>query len=135
MVKIRLRRTGAKKKPTYRVVVADARAPRDGRFIEIIGHYNPRSEPVLLKIHEDRVLHWLSVGAQPTAVVNKLLENIGTLDRFARLKKGADLADLLAEAQASRINNTQNPKSSPKAKPDQEKEVEAEAELEESAAA
>jgi len=135
MVKIRLRRTGAKKKPTYRVVVADARAPRDGRFIEIIGHYNPRSEPVLLKIHEDRALHWLSVGAQPTAVVNKLLENIGTLDRFARLKEGADLADLLAEAQASRTNNTQNTKSSPKAKPDQEKEAEAEAELEEPAAA
>lgn len=98
MVKIRLRRTGAKKKPTYRVVVADARSPRDGRFIEIIGHYNPRTEPNTVKIHEDRALHWLSVGAQPTDIVEKLLKQQGTLDRFARLKQGADLAELVAEA-------------------------------------
>lgn len=101
MVKIRLRRTGAKKQPSYRVVVADSRAPRDGRFIEIIGHYNPRTEPVTLEVHEDRVLHWLSVGAQPTETVQHLLENLGTLERFARLKKGEDLEALLAEARAS----------------------------------
>lgn len=98
MVKIRLRRTGAKKQPSYRVVVADSRTSRDGRFIEIVGHYNPRSEPSLVKISEDRVLYWLSVGAQPTDPVNKLLKNLGTLDRFARLKEGADLEELLAEA-------------------------------------
>ena len=97
MVKIRLRRTGAKKKPTYRVVVADARSPRDGRFIEIIGHYNPRSEPRTVEIREDRALHWLSVGAQPTDIVRKLLENQGTFDRLARLKQGAELQELLAE--------------------------------------
>jgi small subunit ribosomal protein S16 len=101
MVKIRLRRTGAKKQPTYRVVVADSRSPRDGRFIEIIGHYNPRTEPMTVKIQEERALYWLSVGAQPTDPVKKLLENMGTLDRFARLKAGADLAALLAEAKAS----------------------------------
>lgn len=97
MVKIRLRRTGAKKKPTYRVVVADSRAPRDGRFIEIIGHYNPRTEPNTVKIHEDRVLHWLSVGAQPTDIVRKLLEQQGTLERLTQGKQGADLAGPLTE--------------------------------------
>ena len=102
MVKIRLRRTGAKKKPTYRVVVADVRAPRDGRFIEIVGHYNPRTEPVTIDIQEDRILHWLSVGAQPTDTVRGLLENLGTLERFARLKAGAELEDLLADATAAR---------------------------------
>lgn len=98
MVKIRLRRTGAKKKPHYRVVAADSRAPRDGRFIEILGHYNPRTDPVTFSIHEDRVLHWLSVGAQPTDTVKKLLENVGTLDKFTQLKDGVELDQLLAEA-------------------------------------
>lgn len=106
MVKIRLRRTGAKKKPNYRVVIADSRTPRDGRFIEIVGHYNPRTEPSTIEIHEDRVLYWLSVGAQPTDPVKKLLQNLGTLDRFARLKEGADLESLLAEAEAAREKNS-----------------------------
>ncbi len=101
MVKIRLRRTGAKKQPSYRVVVTDSRSPRDGRFIEIIGHYNPRMEPVELHIEEDRALHWLSVGAQPTDTVRTLLKNLGTLDRFARLKQGVELEELLAEARAA----------------------------------
>jgi small subunit ribosomal protein S16 len=114
MVKIRLRRTGAKKKPQYRVVVADSRAPRDGGFIEIIGHFNPRTEPSTVKIHEDRALYWLSVGAQPTDPVKKLLQNLGTLERFARLKQGADLEGLLAEATATR--ETSNVEIQPKAK-------------------
>ena len=101
MVKIRLRRTGAKKKPHYRVVVADVRSPRDGRFIEIVGHYNPRTDPVTFKIQEDRVLYWLSVGAQPTDPVKRLLQNMGTLEKFAKLKDGAELEDLLAEATAN----------------------------------
>jgi small subunit ribosomal protein S16 len=113
MVKIRLRRTGAKKKPTYRVVVAESRTPRDGRFIEIIGHYNPRTEPVTFNIHEDRVLHWLSAGAQPTDPVRRLLDNAGTLDRFARLKAGEDLDKLLVEAQASREKNQQMVETAP----------------------
>jgi small subunit ribosomal protein S16 len=102
MVKIRLRRTGAKKQPSYRVVIADSRQPRDGRFIEIIGHYNPTTEPTTVNIDEERALHWLSVGAQPTDPVKRLLQNLGTLDKFARLKEGADLAELLAGATASR---------------------------------
>ncbi|MCL4297635.1 MAG: 30S ribosomal protein S16 [Anaerolineae bacterium] len=86
MVKIRLRRTGSKKKPTYRVVVADARSPRDGRFVEILGYYDPRTQPVTFNIHEDRAMHWLAVGAQPTEVVEKLLKKSGTLERFAQTK-------------------------------------------------
>jgi small subunit ribosomal protein S16 len=100
MVKIRLRRTGSKKKPSYRVVVADSRAPRDGRFIEIVGHYNPRTDPVTVEVQEDRILHWLSVGAQPTDKVNTLLKNLGTLDRFARMKAGEDVQAVASEAEA-----------------------------------
>jgi small subunit ribosomal protein S16 len=110
MVKIRLRRTGAKKQPSYRVVVADSRSPRDGRFIEIIGHYNPRTEPVTVNIQEDRALHWLSEGAQMTETVQKLLANLGTLDRFARLKEGAALEELLAEAETAREKNAEEAK-------------------------
>ncbi len=79
MVKIRLRRMGAPKQPTYRIVATDSHAPRDGRFLEILGHYNPRSEPVTLEIKEDRVRHWLSQGAQPTEAVVRLLKDKGIL--------------------------------------------------------
>ena len=103
MVKIRLRRTGKKKQPSYRVVVADSRAPRDGRFIEIIGFYNPRTEPPTVQIKEDRALYWLSQGAQFTDAVARLLKKQGTLDRFARLKEGEDLEALLAEAAAEEV--------------------------------
>lgn len=103
MVKIRLRRTGKKKQPSYRVVVADSRAPRDGRFIEIIGFYNPRTEPPTVQIKEDRALYWLSQGAQLSDAVARLLKNQGTLDRFARLKEGEDLEALLAEAAAEEV--------------------------------
>ncbi len=99
MVKIRLRRVGAKKQPSYRVVVTDSRAPRDGRFIEIIGFYNPRTEPETVKIKEDRALYWLSVGAQPTEAVARLLKKQGALARFERLKQGEPLEALMAEAE------------------------------------
>ncbi|MCP4541349.1 MAG: 30S ribosomal protein S16 [Chloroflexi bacterium] len=99
MVKIRLRRVGAKKQPSYRVVVADSRSPRDGRFIEVVGFYNPRTEPETVTIKEDRALHWLSVGAQPTEAVHRLLKNQGTLGRLERLKQGEPLEALLAEAE------------------------------------
>ncbi|MBQ6163086.1 MAG: 30S ribosomal protein S16 [Clostridia bacterium] len=79
-VKIRLRRMGAKKAPFYRVVVADSRYPRDGRFIEEIGYYNPVSEPVQLSIDADRAKHWLSVGAQPTDTVKDLLKKSGVTE-------------------------------------------------------
>ncbi|MBP1888534.1 small subunit ribosomal protein S16 [Clostridium moniliforme] len=76
-VKIRLRRMGAKKAPFYRVVVADSRSPRDGRFIEEIGYYNPVSEPVEIKINEEKANKWLQNGAQPTEVVKKLFVKAG----------------------------------------------------------
>jgi len=103
MVKIRLRRTGKKKQPSYRVVVADSRAPRDGRFIETIGFYNPRTEPPTVQIKEDRALYWLSQGAQPTDAVARLLRNKGALARFARLKEGEGLESLLAEVAAEGV--------------------------------
>ncbi len=79
MVKIRLKRMGAKKKPFYRVVVADSREPRDGRFIEEIGYYDPMTEPKTVKIKEDRAKEWLSQGAQPTETVKKLFKNKGII--------------------------------------------------------
>ncbi|MBQ7384841.1 MAG: 30S ribosomal protein S16 [Clostridia bacterium] len=79
-VKIRLTRTGAKKAPTYRVIVADSRSPRDGRFIEEIGHYNPRTEPVEIVINEERAKVWLKNGAQPTETVKALLKKSGIVD-------------------------------------------------------
>ncbi len=102
MVKIRLRRVGAKKQPSYRVVIADSRSPRDGRFIETVGFYNPRTEPPTVEIKEDRVLYWLSQGAQPSEAVAGLLKRQGTMDRLARLKSGESLDVLLAEADAER---------------------------------
>jgi small subunit ribosomal protein S16 len=102
MVKIRLRRVGAKKQPSYRVVVADSRSPRDGRFIETIGFYNPRTKPQTVEIKEDRALYWLSQGAQPTDAVAGLLTRQGTMDRLARYKSGESLDVLLAEAAAAR---------------------------------
>ncbi|MGI5917918.1 MAG: 30S ribosomal protein S16 [Anaerolineae bacterium] len=82
MVRIRLRRVGAKKQPSYRVVVADQRSPRDGRFIEIIGNYNPRTDPPTVNIKEDRALFWLSQGAQPTEAVQRMLEKEGILAKY-----------------------------------------------------
>lgn len=98
MVKLRLRRVGAKKQASYRVVAADSRSPRDGRFIEVVGFYNPRTEPETVQIKEERALHWLSVGAQPTDAVIRLLKKTGTLNRFERLKKGESMEVLVAEA-------------------------------------
>lgn len=100
MVRIRLRRVGAKKQPSYRIVVSDARRPRDGKFIEAIGFYNPRTEPETIQIREDRALYWLQVGAQPSDPVVRLLRKQGTLERFERLKRGEPLEALLAEVQA-----------------------------------
>jgi small subunit ribosomal protein S16 len=80
MVKIRLRRTGKTKQPSYRLVVADSRAPRDGRFIEIIGHYNPIRNPKELEIKADRARYWLGVGAQPSDTVASLLKKQNILD-------------------------------------------------------
>ena len=97
MLRIRLSRTGAKKQPSYRVVVADAKFKRDGRIVERIGHYNPRTEPLEYLINEDRALYWLSVGAQPSGAVERLLVRQGTMERLARLRQGETHAALMAE--------------------------------------
>jgi small subunit ribosomal protein S16 len=82
MVKIRLQRVGRKKKPAYRIVVAESRAPRDGAFIEIIGHYDPLTDPATVVIHEDKALKWLRQGAQPTQTVANLLKKQGISDKL-----------------------------------------------------
>jgi small subunit ribosomal protein S16 len=82
MVKIRLRRMGTKKRPFFRVVVADARSPRDGRFIENIGKYHPMSDPSIIEIDEERARHWLARGAQPSDPVRVLLEKLGIWERL-----------------------------------------------------
>jgi small subunit ribosomal protein S16 len=81
-VRIRLKRMGKKKQPFYRVVVADIRSPRDGRFIEIIGTYDPRQEPASIEIEEEKALYWLGKGATPSETVRSLLSRIGIMKRF-----------------------------------------------------
>lgn len=93
-VKIRLRRMGAKKRPYYRIVVADSRTPRDGRFIEAIGQYNPIDKPASIRLNEERVFHWLKQGALPTDTVNSLFRKIGLLRKWLALKKGSDVSGM-----------------------------------------
>jgi small subunit ribosomal protein S16 len=81
-VKLRLMRMGKKKQPTYRVVAADSRSPRNGRFIEILGTYEPRSDPSVIKINEEKAVAWLRKGAQPTETVEKLLKITGAWEQF-----------------------------------------------------
>ena len=98
MVRIRLRRVGLKHQPSYRIIAADKEAPRDGRFLEIIGFYNPRTDPSTIQIKEDRLFDWMSKGAQPSESVVKLLNSVGAMDRFNRFKAGEAVETLLAEA-------------------------------------
>ena len=101
MVRIRFRRVGAKGQPSYRVVAADKESPRDGRFLEILGFYNPRTQPATLKVKEDRIYDWMSKGAQPSESVTQLFETAGLMKRFARFKAGEAVETLLAEAEAA----------------------------------
>jgi small subunit ribosomal protein S16 len=98
MVRIRFRRMGLRGQPSYRIVAADKEAPRDGRFLEILGFYNPRTDPATLSVREDRVYHWMSNGALPTESVGMVFKSSGLLDRFDRFKKGEDVEGLLKEA-------------------------------------
>jgi len=113
VVRIRLRRIGLKRQPSYRMIVANSEAPRDGRFLENIGFYNPRTRPETVDVNEDRALYWLGVGAQPSESVIRLLTKKGTLARFERLKAGESKETLLAEvAQAAEGAAAINPKTS-----------------------
>ena len=85
-VKIRLKRMGAKKSPFYRIVVADSRSPRDGRYIEVVGTYNPVAQPAEVKIDEELALKWLQNGAKPSDTVRNLFSNQGIMEKFHNLK-------------------------------------------------
>jgi small subunit ribosomal protein S16 len=103
MVRIRLRRVGLKGQPSYRIVVADKESPRDGRFLEILGFYNPRTEPATVSIKEDRVYHWMKNGALPTESVEQVFKSAGLLERFERFKKGEAVEGLLQEASEAEV--------------------------------
>lgn len=101
-VRIRLRRMGKTKRPFYRVVVADQRSPRDGRFIENIGRYHPLDDPSVIEIDQERALHWLRVGAQPSNTVKVLMTKTGIWEKFAESKgEGATEKGTKAAAKAS----------------------------------
>ena len=106
MVRLRLRRMGAKKAPFYRVVAADATSPRDGRFIEVLGHYNPTKNPQIIELKEDRVKYWLGVGAQPSETVRSLFRQKGLLKKTPdQDEQPADeSADESAEADAAEVD-------------------------------
>jgi small subunit ribosomal protein S16 len=101
MIRIRLSRKGLKGQPVYRIVVTDQRSKRDGGYLEIIGHYNPRTRPQTNTVDEARALYWLSVGAQPSESAAKILKRTGTMDRLARMRKGEAIEALVAEAIAN----------------------------------
>ncbi|MGE5463316.1 MAG: 30S ribosomal protein S16 [Syntrophothermus sp.] len=103
MVRIRLRRIGLKGQPTYRIVATDKESPRDGRFLEILGFYNPRTQPATIHIKEDRAYHWMKSGAQPTESVEQVFKSAGVLDRFERFKKGESVETLVKEAEEAEV--------------------------------
>jgi small subunit ribosomal protein S16 len=90
LVKLRLRRMGKKKKPIYKIVAADARSPRDGKFIESVGYYNPNMDPIEIKLNEKKISYWIDNGAQPTHTVNSLFRREGIIFKRNLIKKGLD---------------------------------------------
>ncbi|MEI7707209.1 MAG: 30S ribosomal protein S16 [Chlorobium sp.] len=97
MVKIRLKRAGRKKLPVYQIVVADARSPRDGKFLEVVGHYEPTAKPHAVTIKKDRIIYWMQTGAQPTATVNSLIRTTGLLYELRLKSMGRSEAEVTAE--------------------------------------
>ena len=110
MVRIRLRRVGLKGQPSYRIVVADKESPRDGRFLENIGFYNPRTNPATISVQEDRAYEWMSKGAQPSDSVAMLFKTCGLSDRYARFKAGESMETLLAEVEKLNQETVIDPK-------------------------
>ena len=110
MVRIRLRRVGLKGQPSYRVVAADKESPRDGRFLEILGHYNPRTHPAWIELDETRIYNWLDNGAQPSESVKQIFQSAGLIGRYERYKQGEDLETLVTEAKAAEVTRNINPK-------------------------
>jgi small subunit ribosomal protein S16 len=127
MVRIRLRKMGLRHQPYYRIVVADRESPRDGRFLEVVGTYNPRTEPSTILVEEERIYHWLGKGAQPSESVARLFNQIGLKERFDRLAKGEKAEKLLEEAAAAAkarpvVVKTRVDKTGPSKKPKKKKE-------------
>lgn len=110
MVRIRLRRVGLKGQPSYRLVAADKESPRDGKFLEILGFYNPRTEPFTFDVKEDRIYDWMSKGAQPSDSVMQLFNSVGLMERFNRVKAGESLDAVLADAKAYYENRKVDPR-------------------------
>ena len=118
MVKIRLKRMGAKKRPFYRLVVADSRSPRDGRFIEEVGTYDPIANPARVQIDADRVREWMSKGARPSDIARKLLEQQGVLQRTPRPRPASPAkAEVAAEPVAEAATATAEPEAVEEAAP------------------
>ncbi len=96
-VKIRLQRAGKKKQPLYRIVAANSRAPRDGKFLEVLGQYNPRTNPMTINVKEERIFHWMENGAKPTDTAKSLLSRKGIMLKWALKKKKADETTIATE--------------------------------------
>ena len=124
MVRIRLRRVGAKRQPSYRVVAADKEAPRSGRFLGNLGFYDPRTEPATIQLREDRIYEWISKGAQMSDSVEKVFRSAGLIDRYERFKAGEDVELLVAEAKEAEAKRNINPKTQRTAAPKKEKKPE-----------
>lgn len=138
-VKLRLRRMGKKKQPIYKVVAADSRAPRDGKFLEAIGLYNPLTDPHTLNINEDRAMYWLNVGAQPTDTVKSLLKQKGIILKRELVRKGLSEDKIATEVEnweklrEAKASSAEKKKKSRKA--EAKEKAEAEAKLKEEAEA
>lgn len=101
-VKLRMKRMGTKKRPFYRVVAIDTRMARDGRFIDILGHYNPMVDPPQIKMDDDKVYYWLKNGAVPSEKVRELFRKLGLMEKWSLVKKGIAIADLEAKVEERR---------------------------------
>ena len=101
MVRIRFRRVGARNQVSFRIVAADKESPRDGRYLEVLGMYNPRTNPSTVRVDEARLFHWMSNGAQPSDSVRQTLQSAGTWERWERFKGGESLDTLIQEAEAA----------------------------------
>ncbi|HUY53919.1 MAG TPA: 30S ribosomal protein S16 [Candidatus Nanopelagicaceae bacterium] len=108
-VKIRLKRMGAKKRPFYRVVVADARSPRDGRFIESVGYYDPLPDPAVVKLDDQRIRHWMGTGAKPSDVVRELMERQGLLPASPRPVRAKAAQPVVAAAPTGAVESPASP--------------------------
>lgn len=110
MVRIRLRRVGMKGQPSYRIVAAEKEAPRDGRFLENLGFYNPRTEPSTIQVKEDLIYKWMKNGAQPSDSVVQIFTTSGVMARYERFKAGEDVAVLLAESETMMAERNVDPR-------------------------